>query len=306
MLSSNLLKNCKLCPRECGVNRLDGQIGYCGIANGIKVSKAFLHFWEEPCISGNKGSGTVFFSGCNMGCVFCQNYEISIMRYGVFIDTEKLSKIFLNLQKQNAENINLVTPTIYIPYIIDAIDLAKRNGLNIPIVYNTSSYEKPEVIEILKGYVDVFLPDLKYYSDSVAIEYSNAPKYFEYATKSILKMYEMVGDVKIENDIIKKGVIIRHLVLPMHTKDSIKVLEWISDNLKDKVMLSLMSQYYPAYKAKEFKEISRGLTQREYQKVVDYAYQKGLHFGFIQDSSSSSSEYTPKFDLEGINTREEN
>ncbi|AZT90922.1 radical SAM protein [Caldicellulosiruptor changbaiensis] len=295
-----LLESCAICPRECRVNRLKGEMGFCKIAGGIKVSKAFLHFWEEPCISGKNGSGTVFFSGCNMGCVFCQNYEISQKRFGVYIDIEKLAKIFLNLQAKGAHNINLVTPTIYVPYIIEALEIAKRKGLSIPIVYNTSAYEKPETIELLRGYVDIFLPDLKYFDDEIAKKYSNAPFYFEYATKSILKMYEIVGDVKIENGIMKKGVIIRHLVLPMHTNDSIKVLSWIKDNLKGKVLLSLMSQYYPMYRASEYKEISRRLTKREYQKVVNFVLENDLDYGYIQDLDSATDEYTPDFDLEGI------
>lgn len=295
-----LLESCTICPRECRVNRLKGEMGFCKIAGGIKVSKAFLHFWEEPCISGKNGSGTVFFSGCNMGCVFCQNYEISQKRFGVYIDVEKLAMIFLNLQAKGAHNINLVTPTIYVPYIIEALELAKRKGLSIPIVYNTSAYEKPETIELLRGYVDIFLPDLKYFDDEIAKKYSNAPFYFEYATKSILKMYELVGDVKVENGIMKKGVIIRHLVLPMHTNDSIKVLSWIKDNLKGKVLLSLMSQYYPMYRAGEYKEISRRLTKREYQKVVNFVLENDLDYGYIQDLDSATDKYTPDFDLEGI------
>ncbi|WAM32253.1 radical SAM protein [Caldicellulosiruptor naganoensis] len=282
MRYQQLLESCTICPRECRVNRLKGEMGFCKIANGIKLSDAFLHFGEEPCISGKNGSGTVFFSGCNMGCVFCQNYEISQKRFGMYIDVEKLAMIFLNLQAKGAHNINLVTPTIYVPYIIDALEIAKRKGLNIPVVYNTSAYEKPETIELLRGYVDIFLPDLKHFDDWIAIKYSNAPLYFEYATKSILKMYELVGDVKIENGIMKKGIIIRHLVLPMHTDDSIKVLSWIRDNLKGKVLLSLMSQYYPAYRAGEYKEISRRLTKREYQKVVDFVLENGLDYGYIQ------------------------
>ncbi|WP_039766969.1 radical SAM protein [Caldicellulosiruptor sp. F32] len=295
-----LLESCTICPRECRANRLKGETGFCKIAGGIKVSKAFLHFWEEPCISGKNGSGTVFFSGCNMGCVFCQNYEISQKRFGVYIDVEKLAMIFLSLQAKGAHNINLVTPTIYVPYIIEALEIAKRKGLSIPVVYNTSAYEKPETIELLRGYVDIFLPDLKYFDDETAKKYSNAPLYFEYATKSILKMYEIVGDVKIENGIMKKGVIIRHLVLPMHTNDSIKVLSWIKDNLKGKVLLSLMSQYYPMYRAGEYKEISRRLTKREYQKVVNFVLENGLDYGYIQDLDSATDKYTPDFDLEGI------
>lgn len=294
------LKECKICPRECKINRLKNETGFCGVANGIKVSKAFLHFWEEPCISGKNGSGTVFFSGCNMGCVFCQNYEISQKRFGIYIDVEKLSKIFLNLQQKGAHNINLVTPTIYVPYIIEALDIAKCKGLNIPIVYNTSSYEKVETIELLKGYVDIFLPDLKYFDDEIAKRYSYAPGYFEYATNAILKMFELVGDIVIENGIMKKGVIIRHLVLPMHTNDSIKVLSWIRDKLKGKVFLSLMSQYYPMHRAKEYKEISRRLTKREYQKVVNFVLESGLDYGYIQDLDSATDEFTPNFDLEGI------
>ncbi|ADQ45636.1 Radical SAM domain protein [Caldicellulosiruptor kronotskyensis 2002] len=300
MLSQQLLKSCRICPRECGVNRIEGESGFCKIAGGIKVAKAFLHFWEEPCISGKNGSGTVFFSGCNMGCVFCQNYEISQMRFGAFIDVNKLATIFLNLQAKSAHNINLVTPTIYVPYIIEAIDIARKNGLRVPIVYNTSSYEKPETIELLKGYVDIFLPDLKYFDDEIAQKYSNAPQYFEFASKSILKMFELVGDVVIENGIMKRGVIIRHLVLPMHANDSIKVLSWIKDNLKGKVMLSLMSQYYPMYKAKEFKEISRRITTREYQKVVNFALENGLDYGYIQDKEVATDKYISEFDLEDI------
>lgn len=282
MLFKQLLKSCNLCPRECKVNRTEGEKGFCRVADIIKIADAFLHFGEERCISGKNGSGTVFFSGCNMRCVFCQNYEISQIGIGMVVSVEEIADIFLSLQTKGAHNINLVTPTIYVPYIIESLTIAKKRGLNIPVVYNTSSYEKPETIELLRGYIDIFLPDLKYFDDEIARRYSDAPRYFEFASKSILKMYELVGDVVIENGIMKRGVMIRHLVLPTCSEDSIKVLNWIKENLRGKVMISLMSQYYPAYRAKEYREIARRLYKEEYKKVVEFALKNGLDYGYIQ------------------------
>jgi putative pyruvate formate lyase activating enzyme len=294
------LEYCKICPRQCGINRYERK-GACGTSASLLAAKAFLHQWEEPCISGNTGSGTIFFSGCNMKCVFCQNYKISHEGFGKEISTLRLSEIMLELQEQGAANINLVSPTHYALHIIEAAEIARQKGLSIPILYNTNGYESVETIELLKDTVDVYLPDIKYYSDAYALRYSGTQDYFYHASRAVLKMFEQVGfPIFDKNGIIKKGVIIRHLVLPDLLGDSKKVLKWIRDNIGNKAYISLMCQYIPMFSADKYEEINRKLEEWEYDMIIDYFFKIGLENGFIQEHSSAESSYIPDFDLKGI------
>lgn len=281
---SEKLHRCNLCPHNCNVNRLNGEIGRCKCSNKIKIALASIHYYEEPCISGKNGSGTVFFSNCNLNCVYCQNYKISQLGKGKEITIKELSTIFLQLQEKGANNINLVTPTSYVYQIIEAINIAKENGLKIPIIYNTNSYENVETIELLKGYIDVYLPDLKYYNNELAKKYSKIDNYFEKATNTIMKMYEQVGNpIFDEAGIIKKGLIIRHLVLPNYILNSKHILKWIKENMPENIYVSVMAQYFPTYKAKEDLLINRKLTQKEYKEVEEYLYSLNLENGYIQE-----------------------
>lgn len=292
------MHNCRLCPRECGADRYTGT-GFCGCGADIRAAKAYLHMWEEPCISGTRGSGTVFFSGCNLKCCFCQNYKISHDNYGKSITESRLAEIFLELQRQGAHNINLVSPTPYVPQIITAIDMC-RDKLDIPIVYNTGGYEKVETIKLLEGYIDVYLPDFKYFDDALGEKYSGADNYFETVTAALKEMYRQTGSCCIEDGIIRRGTVIRHLAMPSHRDDSVRILEWLSENFpRDGILVSLMSQYTPFYKSAEHKEISRRISTFEYNYVLDKAVSLGLK-GFMQERSSAKEEYTPDFDLNGI------
>lgn len=292
----DILRECKLCPHNCKVNRLDGKLGRCRAGSSIKIALANLHYFEEPCISGTEGSGTVFFTGCNMNCKFCQNYKVSQENLGNEITIEELADKFIELQNQKANNINLVTAAVYVPQIIEAIKLARKKGLNIPIVYNTSGYEKKETIELLNGYVDVYLPDLKYYYDDCAEKLSGIKDYFKYATESIKEMYKQVGAPKYdENGMIKKGVIIRHLVLPNHIQNSKMVLKWIKENMPEDTVVSIMAQYFPTYKAKDIEDINRKLTQEEYEEIESYVFDLDLN-GYIQDLEDNEEQYVPQFD----------
>ncbi len=292
------LSSCNLCPHNCNVNRLDGKVGRCKCNAKVKIALASLHHYEEPCISGKSGSGTVFFSNCNLNCKYCQNYEISQLGKGKEIEVEELAKIFLKEQEKGANNINLVTPTSYVYHIIEAIDIAKKQGLNIPIIYNTNGYENTETIELLNGYIDIYLPDLKYYSNELAKKYSKINNYFEIATKAIKKMYEQVGKTVLdENEMIKRGVIIRHLVLPNHILNSKHILKWIKQNLQSDVMVSIMVQYFPTYKAKEDEFINRKLTKKEYKQIEDYVYSLNLENGYIQELGKNEEEYVPNFSI---------
>lgn len=267
------LKKCNVCPHNCRINRIDGKNGVCKANDRIKIALASLHFFEEPCISREKGSGTVFFSNCNLHCKFCQNYEISSLGKGREITIEELSNIFLDLQEKGANNINLVTPTIYAYQIIEALKIAKNNGLRIPIIYNSNGYEKVETLKALEGYIDVYLPDLKYYYDNIALKYSGINNYFKYSTEAIKEMYRQVGPPKIgENGIIQKGLIIRHLVLPNNVQNSKKVLKWIKENLDLNVFVSVMAQYFPCYKAKEMDELNRKISKKEYKEIEEFVY----------------------------------
>ncbi len=292
------LDKCEICPRKCEVNRNNNQIGWCKSTDRVKIGLYSTHDFEEPCISGDKGSGTVFFSNCTMNCIFCQNYEISQLGKGKEISIEELSNIFIMQQEKGVHNINLVTPTSYVYQIIEAIKIAKAKGLNIPIVYNTNGYENIETIKALNGYVDVYLPDLKYAEEKLAIEYSGAKNYFEVATNAIKEMIKQVGNIKLNEDgIIQKGVIIRHLVLPNHIENSKKVLLWIKQNLPNDIYVSIMAQYFPTYKAKENQELNRKLTKKEWEQIEKYVEEIDIENGFIQELGDHEEEYVPKWDF---------
>ena len=292
-----MLEKCEICPHKCGVNRNNNQIGRCKSMDSIKIALYSTHNFEEPCISGNKGSGTVFFSNCNMNCIFCQNYEISQFGKGREFSVEELAKIFLKQQEKNVSNINLVTPTSYAYQIIEAIKIARKKGLNLPIVYNTNSYENLETIKALEGSVDVYLPDLKYSENELALKYSKVNNYFEVATEAIKEMISQVGIPKFDSSgMIQKGVIIRHLVLPNHIENSKKVLSWIKNSLPDDIYVSIMAQYFPTYKAKDDKMLNRKLTQKEWQEIEDYVEEIGIENGFIQDLGEHEEEYVPRWE----------
>lgn len=294
------MTDCRLCPRNCRVNRKE-RTGFCGEKDGIRCARAALHHWEEPCISGTRGSGAVFFSGCSLKCCYCQNYQISQEGLGKEISPEKLARIFLDLQEQGAHNINLVTGTHFLPGILTALDLA-RPKLSIPVVYNCGGYEKPEVIRLLDGYVDIYLPDLKYFDPELSARYSGARDYFAQASQAVSAMISQTGSPVFDEDgIMQKGVIIRHMVLPGSRKDSISILRWIREHLPEEgFLLSLLSQYTPFYKSREYPQINRRLTTYEYDKVLEEAISLGLTKGFMQEKSSAKEEYTPPFDLEGL------
>ena len=290
------LEKCELCPFKCKVNRLNGQIGICKCTDKIKIALYSLHYYEEPCISGKEGSGTVFFSNCNLRCLFCQNYKISQEGKGYEISIEELAEIFLKQQEAGANNINLVTPTMYVYHIIEAIKIAKRKGLKLPIVYNTNGYENVETIKELDGYIDIYLPDLKYFYDDLGVKYSGVNNYFEVATKAILEMIKQVGKPEFdENGLIKKGTIIRHLVLPGHIQNSKHILKWLKDNVENKAYISVMAQYFPTYKAKEDKYLNRKLSNKEYSQIENYLYTLNLENGYIQDLGKHEEEYVPDF-----------
>ena len=286
---------CKLCPRMCNTDRSQ-KAGYCGQSEKIKIARAALHFGEEPVISGKEGSGTVFFSGCSMKCCFCQNYPISSEGFGKEISAERLSEIFLELQNQGANNINLVSPTHFVPQIISALDKAR---LNIPVVYNTSGYERVETLRMLEGYIDVYLTDFKYKNREIAEKYSKAPDYYEYAMTALLEMYRQTGKTVVAEGKMKKGVIIRHLVLPGCRRDGMEIFRDISERIPPAdVFVSLMSQYTPCYKASDYPEINRRITTFEYKKVVEEAEKLGFD-GFMQERTSATLDMTPDFDLTG-------
>lgn len=295
------IKNCILCPRECRINREDGKRGYCGMDSKIYAARAALHMWEEPCISGEKGSGAVFFSGCGLRCIFCQNREIAIGKDGKEISVEKLGGIFIHLEKQGAANINLVTGAHYVPQIIEALKIAKEKGLSVPIVYNSSGYEKVETLKLLEGYVDVYLPDFKYMEGSLAEDFSNAPDYPERAKAAIEEMVRQTGNCVFNEDgYIEKGTIVRHLILPGHTVNSKKVLEYLHSTYGNKIFISIMNQYTPVYEQKKYTELNRKVTEREYKKVLDYALEIGLENGFWQTGDTAKESFIPAFDYEGL------
>lgn len=300
-------QDCRLCPRMCHADRMhpDGKKpGFCQSGATAKLARAALHHWEEPCISGTGGSGAVFFSGCTLGCCFCQNHFISHQKFGREVTIQELSAIFLRLQNQGAHNINLVTATHYLPSVTAALCLA-RPGLAIPVVYNCGGYERPEIIKALAPYVDIWLPDLKYYDSALSQRYSKAKDYFTQASRAIIQMISQTGPpVMDEKGILKSGVIIRHMVLPGQKEDSLKLLAWVKDSLPaGYYRLSLLSQYTPCYLVKDtcdYPELNRRITTYEYEKVVDYAIELGLTDGYMQEKSSAKEEYTPPFNLDGV------
>ena len=290
------LIECNVCPHKCKVDRLEGKSGRCKCNDKIKIALVSTHMYEEPCISGTNGSGTIFFSNCNLSCKFCQNYEISQLGKGHEITIEELASVMVKQQEEGVHNINLVTPTMYAYQIVEAIKIARKNGLNIPIIYNSNGYENIETIKALKGYIDVYLPDLKYYSNEIAVKYSKALNYFEIASKAILEMINQVGAPEFDEDgIIKKGVMIRHLVLPNHIQNSKNVLKWIKENIPEEIYIDVMAQYFPTYKAKEDELINRKLTKREYKEIENYFYLLDFKNGYMQELGEHEEEYVPKW-----------
>lgn len=285
---------CSICPRHCNVDR-SVNLGFCQSPDNFRVARAALHFWEEPCISGKEGSGTVFFSGCNLKCVFCQNNEISAENKGVEISDDKLISIFENLISQGANNINLVNPTHYAKRLAKVLSRWKSP---VPIVYNSSGYEEVETLKALDGLIDIYLPDLKYIRTEKAMRYSKAADYFEKASAALLEMRRQVED-KFDGDIMKLGMIIRHLILPQNTNSSIAVLDFIKSNFPN-TFVSLMAQYTPCGDLSEFPEINRKITKREYEKVVNYAFDNSFDKLFIQELSSADKSFIPKFDFTGV------
>ncbi len=291
-----LLEKCTICPHNCGINRTNNQIGRCKSKDTVKIALYSTHNFEEPCISGKKGSGTVFFSNCNMNCVFCQNYEISQQGKGKEITIEELAEIFIKQQEKDVENINLVTPTSYVPQIIEAIKIARNKGLKLPIVYNTNGYEKVETLKMLEGYVDIYLPDFKYSDNELAKRLSKVDNYFEIATQALTEMYKQTGKAVFDDrGIMQKGMIIRHLVLPNQILNSRRVLKWINENMHD-VYVSVMAQYFPTYKAKDIEDINRKLSKEEYEQIENYLYRLDLENGYIQELGEHEEEYVPKWD----------
>lgn len=294
---------CTLCPRKCNADRENGERGFCGQTAKLAAARAGLHFWEEPCISGTRGSGAVFFSGCVMRCVFCQNYDISSRGVGKEISEEQLSEIFLELQSQGAHNINLVNPTHYTPQIIRALNTAKSSGLAIPVVWNSGGYELPETLKALEGLVDIYLPDVKYYSDELSREFSAAPNYFRIAMSALEEMLRQTGKPAFDDSgILLRGTVVRHLVLPWHYRDSIEVIMRLGERFGKDILFSLMSQYTPFGKVKRdpaLSQLNRRITTFEYQKALDAVYNAGLE-GYMQEKSSAKEEYTPEFDFSGV------
>lgn len=293
----NILNMCVLCPRECGADRLSGETGFCGAGADIKIARSALHYWEEPCISGDRGSGTVFFSHCTLGCVYCQNREISCGGKGYAVTTEELAQQFLRLQTLGANNINLVTPTHYVPGIINALDIAKNDGLNLPVIYNCGGYEKPELIRALRGYVDVYLPDIKYFSDRYAVKYSGAKNYFDIAACAVDEMYRQVGKcVFDDNGIIWKGVIVRHLMLPGLLFEAKKIIDYLYENYGSGIYISLMSQYtrMPGI-GKKFPELDKNVPNGHYNALVNYCADLGMENVYIQTEGAADLKYVPDF-----------
>ena len=301
MKNMNKYENCLLCPRKCGINRSTGQTGVCGVSSEIKVARAALHYWEEPCISGKRGSGAVFFSGCSLHCVFCQNREISDGKAGKLISKEWLSDIFMELADKGANNINLVTPGQYIPDIVWAVNDAKSRGMKLPIIYNTSGYENVTELKLLEGIVDVYLPDFKYMDSTLSARYSRAKNYPSVAKQALSEMVRQQPDVVIDDatGLIQKGVIVRQLLLPGHVNDAKAVLKYLYDTYHDHVYISMMSQFTPIA-LKDYPEINRTVTRREYERLVDYALEIGITNAFIQEGDVAKDSFIPAFDCEGV------
>lgn len=295
MVTVDRLKNCVLCPRRCGADRANGKTGFCGASDKIKIARSALHFWEEPCISGENGSGTVFFSHCPLKCVFCQNYEISAKSTGYEVTVDELADCFLDLERQGANNINLVTPTHYVPQLIQAIKTAKENGLTLPILYNTSGYENVETLRSLEGLIDIYMPDMKYMSDKYAVKYSNAPDYFNIASRAIAEMFRQVGKPVFKNGIMQRGVIVRHLMLPGSLFDTKHIIDYLYKTYKDDIFISLMSQYTPLEHVKKYPELDKRLNPKHYEAMLDYCADLGIKNAFIQEGDTAKESFIPSF-----------
>lgn len=300
-ISIDALEHCTLCPRQCGVNRMDGELGYCGAGRLARVALVSLHPWEEPCIAGTSGAGTVFFSHCSLRCLFCQNSVISHEEYGIDVTEERLAEIFLEQQERGAATLDLVTPTHFAPQILAALRMAKSRGLKLPVVWNSSGYEREEIIRAIADEIDVFLPDLKYIDEKSAAECSDARNYFSFASAAIEAMVEAKGaPVLREDGILEHGVLVRHLILPGKRKESMRILDWLWETFGDRIMLSLMGQYTPMYRAAEIKGMNRKLTTFEYESVVEHALDLGITRCYVQERGAASEEFVPKFDGAGV------
>lgn len=297
----NQLKECVLCPRKCRVDRTEGEKGFCGMPDKLMAARAALHMWEEPCISGEEGSGTVFFSGCNMRCVFCQNKSIAIGETAKEITVQRLSDIFLELQKKGANNINLVTPTHYVPQISAAILAAKQRGLALPIIYNSSGYERIETVKKLEGLVDIYLPDMKYVSPELSERYSHARDYFRCSKEAIKEMVRQLPEPEFDSKgIMMRGVIVRHLVIPGAVEDSKRVIRYLYKNFGDRIYISIMNQYTPMGKFPDMPELERTVTKEEYEEVIEYAIALGISHGYMQEGKTAEESFIPIFDYEGL------
>lgn len=293
--------NCILCPRNCGINRDCGSKGFCGESSSVRIARAALHFWEEPVISGDNGSGAVFFTGCNLKCIFCQNASIAASEVGKEVSIETLAEIFLKLQGEGANNINLVTASHYVPQVAESIRIARKLGLEIPIVYNTSSYEKPETLRLLDGLVDIYLPDFKYMDAKLAKAYSKAEGYPEVAQAAIAEMYRQAGKPAFDDaGFMRKGVIVRHLVMPGAVGNAKAVIDYLYGTYGDNIYISLMNQYTPMKEFAEYPELNRKVTKREYEKVIRYALDLGVENAFIQEGETAKESFIPAFDLTGV------
>ncbi len=290
------LSCCTLCPKMCKVDRENGETGFCGAGKKIRIGNYSLHLWEEPCISGTNGSGTVFFSCCPLRCIYCQNNTISNENVGLDLEPEDLTDIFLELQQKGAHNINLVTATHYLPFVIPALKAAKAKGLRIPIVYNTSGYERVETLRTLDGLIDIYLPDFKYMDDDLAIKYSKAPHYRAIAKEAIKEMYRQVGDPIFQDGLLKKGVIVRHLLLPKQIENAKKVIHYLYQTYQDHIYLSIMNQYTPIPQVNKIEELNRTVTEEEYQEVIDYAIDLGIKNAYIQEGETQKDSFIPDFD----------
>ncbi len=295
----DVLEQCNLCPRNCGVNRYQ-TVGVCGAGSKMKVAHYSLHMWEEPIISGRNGSGTIFFSYCNLKCIFCQNYKISSIGYGKEISEERFQELCLDLQKRGANNINLVTPTHYVPQIVSALSKIKHKELTIPVVYNTSSYENVSTIQMLNGIVDIYLADLKYYDDALGCKYSHVKDYFHWASLAIAEMVRQVGEFSIENDLMKRGVIVRILILPGHVEDAKKLVKYLYTTYGDQIIISLMNQYTPVKHFDEYPNLNHKISDEDYQEVIDYALDLGVKYAFMQEGDTQSESFIPNFNCSDI------
>ena len=297
-----IMQDCTLCPRRCHADRISGKPGFCGQGAEITAARAALHFWEEPCISGSCGSGTVFFSGCSLQCVYCQNRQIALGRTGRSISLKRLAEIFLELQEKKAANINLVTAGHFLPQVAYSLELAKQLGLTLPVVYNTGSYEEVSSLRMLDGLVDIYLPDLKYRSPELSAKYSNAPDYFEKAAAAIEEMHRQTGSLifDLETGLMKRGIIVRHLLLPGQSRDSKQILRYLHNTYKNDICVSIMNQFTPLADANLPQELNRRVTTEEYDKILSFGERIGIEQGYYQEGETAEESFIPPFDCEGI------